>query len=157
MKKKTVKANPIAFFRKANEARLKPIKASMKRFALGGPPEGGDETSPAGQAQGKSALTAEEIERRKQEQRAKQLGAMTGKQYRQEKKGIKRQQKLDRIASGKQGDRVDNIIKTVGSGIEAVGNFATTVKNTREAFGPKEQKKGGAVKKMSKGGSTKRR
>jgi hypothetical protein len=165
--KKNNKVNPLTHFNniKADSYRrahnqMSNFKNSVKRYALGGgpgdpPKEETDGTSTAASSGGKSQLSAEEIERRRQEQRTKELGSMTGKQYRQEKKGIKRAQKLDRIASGKQAERVDNIIKSVGSGIEAAGNFADVVKSGREAFGPKQQRKGGSVKKMSKGGSLK--
>jgi hypothetical protein len=75
---------------------------------------------------------------------------MTGKQFRAEKRGVKRAQKLDRISSGKQGDRVDNVIRAVASGAEAASSAANAIKNTREAVG--KMKKGGAMKKYKTGG-----
>ena len=112
--------------------------AKMKKYANGG--EGDDPVTPTKSTSATSATKS-----------ASQLGSMTGKQYRQEKKGIKRAQKLERIATGKQGDRVDNVIKAVGAGAEAVANVAGAVGKTREAFGP-NKKMGGSVKKMQNGG-----
>ena len=83
---------------------------------------------------------------------AKTLGSMSGKDYRQLKKGVKREQKLARIESGQQGDRVDNVIRAVASGAEAASSAANAVKSTREAVG--KMKKGGAVKKYQDGGRT---
>jgi len=109
--------------------------AKMKKYAKGGE---GDEPT-------KSAATTSSTKS------ASQLASMSGKEYRQEKKGIKRAQKLERIASGKQGDRVDNVIKAVGSGAEAVANVAGAVKDSREAFAPR-QKMGGRTKSTYKTG-----
>jgi hypothetical protein len=78
------------------------------------------------------------------------LGSMSGKDYRQLKKGVKREQKLARIESGQQGDRVDNVIKAVASGAEAASSAANAVRSTREAVG--KMKKGGAMKKYKTGG-----
>jgi hypothetical protein len=83
---------------------------------------------------------------------AKTLGSMSGKDYRQLKKGVKREQKLARIESGQQGERVDNVIRAVASGAEAASSAANAVKSTREAVG--KMKKGGTMKKYQDGGRT---
>lgn len=80
--------------------------------------------------------------------RSSQLGSMTGKQYRQEKRGVKREAKLDRIKSGKQGDRVDNVVKAVGATAEAVANVTDAVNSVRSGL----KKNGGAAKKIYKTG-----
>jgi hypothetical protein len=77
-----------------------------------------------------------------------ELGAMTRKDYRQLKKGAKREAKLERIKSGKQGDRVDNVIKAVGSGAEAVANVTNAVNSVRSTV----RKTGGVAKKTYKTG-----
>lgn len=80
--------------------------------------------------------------------RSSQLGSMTRKQYRQEKRGVKREAKLERIKSGKQGDRVDNVIKAVGAGAEAVANVTDAVNSVRSGL----KKNGGAANKIYKTG-----
>lgn len=141
------KPNPLKFFNDNRAAAYKKAggaiaeyKKSLKRFQgdVGGSQVSSTTPTTTGQTdeQKKAADAA----------RAKELAAMSGKQFRQEKRGIKRAQKLDRIASGKQGERVDNIIKAVGSSAEAVGKVAGAVKSTREAFEPRQQKKGGSVR-----------
>lgn len=79
-----------------------------------------------------------------------QLGAMSGKDYRQEKKGIKRAAKLDRIASGKQGDRADNIIKGVSAGVEVVANATRAARDAKDVFS--KQQLGGRTKSTYKTG-----
>jgi hypothetical protein len=146
---KKTKEHPVTFFRKANEARQKVVNSSMKKFALGGPEGGPDDKKSSSESDSKTSASTEQTEAQKKAQvaaRASQLASMSGKQYRQEKRGYKRAKKLEDIQSGKQGERVDNVIKAVGSGAEAVANVAGAVKSTRQAFGPREQKRGGVVK-----------
>ena len=152
MKKNNNKPNPLKFFNDNRAAAYKKAggamteyKKSLKKFQgdVGGSQVG--PTAPTTTAPATTGQT-EEQKQAAAAARASQLASMSGKQFRQEKRGIKRAQKLDRIASGKQGERVDNIIKAVGSGAEAVGKVAESVKSTREAFEPRQQKKGGPVR-----------
>jgi hypothetical protein len=119
-----------------------------KKYANGGPTEPekkASEPQPVKAEDKVSAMVAGKT--------ASDYAKMTGKQYRAEKRGVKRSQKLDRISSGKQGDRVDNVIRAVASGAEAASSAANAIKNTREAVG--KMKKGGTMKKMQKGGTMK--
>lgn len=119
--------------------------AKRKRYSKGGPTEPektqSKEEAPKSESNSTSVSSAA---------RASQLGSMTGKQYRQEKRGVKRAQKLERIASGKQGDRVDNVIKAVASGAQAAADVAGAISDTRNAL--KKQSNGGATKKTYKTG-----
>jgi hypothetical protein len=83
---------------------------------------------------------------------AKTLGSMSGKDYRTIKKGVKREQKLARIESGKQGERVDNVIRAVASGADAASSTLRAAQSAKDLM---KNKKGGSVKKMATGGSLK--
>lgn len=78
-----------------------------------------------------------------------QLASMPRSEYRDLKKGAKREAKLNRISSGKQGDRMDNIIRTGAGVVESAARIS------RAAADMKKGKKGGSVKKMAAGGSLK--
>lgn len=145
---KSDKSNPIKFFREQNENRAKVVKTSLKKMQLAGPVNEGTEnvSKPTNSASEPTEAQRQAAARA----RAAQLATMSGKEYRQEKKGTKRAQKLERISSGRQGERVDNVIKAVGAGAEAISNVAGAVKGSREAFSPREQKRGGAVKRPKK-------
>jgi len=80
---------------------------------------------------------------------AQTLGAMSGKDYRQIKKGVKREQKLARIESGKQGERVDNVIRAVASGADAASSTLRAAQSAKDLM---KNKKGGSVKKYQNGG-----
>jgi hypothetical protein len=82
---------------------------------------------------------------------AQTLGSMSGKDYRQLKKGVKREQKLARIESGKQGERVDNVIRAVASGADAASSTLRAAQSAKDLM---KNKKGGAVKKYKTGGMT---
>ncbi len=115
-----------------------------KKYANGGP------TEPEKKASEPQPVTAQDKVNAAVGKTASDYAKMTGKEYRAEKRGIKRAQKLDRIASGKQGDRVDNVIKAVASGAEAASSAANAIRSTREAVG--KMKKGGTMKKYKTGG-----
>lgn len=85
---------------------------------------------------------------------AKTLGSMSGKDYRTLKKGVKREQKLVRLESGKQGERVDNVIRAVASGADAASATLRAAQSAKELM---KNKKGGTIKKYQDGGTTKTR
>jgi hypothetical protein len=116
-----------------------------KKYANGGPTEPEKKAS-----EPQPVKTEDKISDMAAGKTASDYAKMTGKEYRAEKRGIKRAQKLDRISSGKQGDRVDNVIRAVASGAEAASSTANAIKNTREAVG--KMKKGGTMKKYKTGG-----
>jgi hypothetical protein len=161
---KSNKQNPITFFRKSFEDREKRIKSSMKKYAKGGPgdPPGTATTTTTGTTTTSPGGPPEKTEEQKAveakaaaDARAKALGAMTNKQYRQEKKGIKRSKKLERIASGEQAERTNAIINAIGAGANAASTMMETVVKGKETFG--KQRRGGTIvkKKMAMGGATK--
>ena len=78
----------------------------------------------------------------------KTLASMPRSEYRDLKKGARREAKLNRIQSGAQSERVDNIVRGVASTAEAAARI------TQAAADLKKQKRGGTVKKYAKGGST---
>jgi hypothetical protein len=119
--------------------------AKMKKYGKGGPTEP-EKTQPK-----EETTKSESPAATSSPSRSNQLGSMTGKQYRQEKRGVKREAKLERIKSGKQGDRVDNVIKAVGAGAEAVANVTDAVKSVRGPITPR-QKMGGRTKSTYKTG-----
>jgi hypothetical protein len=80
-----------------------------------------------------------------------QLAQMSRGDYRDLKKGAKREAKLNRISSGKQGERVDNLIRTGAGVVESAARIS------RAAADMKKEKKGGSVKKYQGGGTTKTR
>jgi len=82
---------------------------------------------------------------------AQTLGSMSGKDYRTLKKGVKREQKLARIESGKQGERVDNVIRAVASGADAASSTLRAAQSAKELI---KNKKGGTIKKYQGGGYT---
>ena len=116
-----------------------------KKYANGGPTEPEKKTSET-----QPVKTEDKVASVTTAKTASDYARMTGKEYRAEKRGVKRAQKLDRIASGKQGDRVDNVIKAVAAGADAASSAASAVKNTREAIG--KMKNGGTMKKYKTGG-----
>ena len=69
-----------------------------------------------------------------------QLAQMSRSDYRDIKKGAKREAKLNRITSGKQGDRVDNLIRTGAGVVESAARIS------RAAADMKKGKKGGSLK-----------
>lgn len=139
--KNNKKENPLTFFRKVNEARLKPFKASMKKFALGGPPEGGDDTSPAST---KGAKSPDQIAKDAEAAKLKNYANMSRKDFRNEKRGVKRMKKIEDIKSGKQGERRDKVIDAVGNVANAASTVVNTISSAKSLF-PK--KRGGSVKK----------
>ncbi len=141
MKKKTVKANPIAFFRKANEARLKPIKASMKRFALGGPPEGGDETSPSNSKAGK---TSDQLAKEAEAARLSKYAKMSRKDFRDEKRGVRRMKKIEDIKSGERAERTGKVVDAIGNVANAASTIVNATSTAKDIF--KKQKMGGSIK-----------
>jgi hypothetical protein len=122
--------------------------AKMKKYGKGGPTEP-EKTQPKGETTKSESPAAPAAT--SSASRSSQLGSMTGKQYRQEKRGVKREAKLERIKSGKQGDRVDNVIKAVGAGAEAVANVTDAVNSVRGGMTPR-QKMGGRTKSTYKTG-----
>jgi hypothetical protein len=166
---KTNKTNPLAFFRKSYEDREKRIKSSLKKFAKGGPgdppaypasstnttnPPATSTTTPAPPAPAAEKTEEQKAAEAKSEAQAKaaSLGAMSNKEYHKVKKGIKRAKKLERIESGAQGERVDNVIKAIGSGAEAASGVIQTINQGKEIF---NKKRGGMIakKKMAPGGT----
>jgi hypothetical protein len=141
MKKKTVKTNPIAFFRKANEDRLKPIKASMKRFALGGPPEGGDETSPSNSKAGK---TSDQLAKEAEAARLSKYANMSRKDFRNEKRGVRRMKKIEDIKSGERAERTGRVVGAIGDVANAASTIVNAASSAKGLF--EKQKKGGSVK-----------
>ena len=87
---------------------------------------------------------------------------MSNKEYRAEKKGVKRTKKLEDIASGANRERADKLLNTVGN-IAAtaanVTNVVSDIKNRKNnnsgGGGTPPFKKGGATKKMQSGGGIK--
>lgn len=120
-------------------------KTGMKKYGKGGPTEP-EKTQPKGETTKSESPAAPAAT--SSVSKSSQLAAMTGKQYRQEKRGVKREAKLERIRSGKQGDRVDNVIKAVGAGAEAVANVTDAVNSVRGGI----KKNGGVAKSTYKTG-----
>ena len=81
---------------------------------------------------------------------ASDLAAMSRKEYRDLKQGANRAAKLDRIASGKRGDRADNIIKGVSAGVEVVANATRAARDAKDVFS--KQQLGGRTKSTYKTG-----
>lgn len=158
---KNKKVNPLTHFNNLKAAAVKRGQTQManftKKMRLGGEGEP-EETKPPAPKENSTEKKGEGAAS------ATQLGSMSNKEFRQIKKGEKRKQKLERISSGKQGERVDNVIKAVGAGAEAIGNVAGSIKDVKGIFGPPEQKKGGVINRRTtsrpiakKGGSVKRK
>lgn len=114
-----------------------------KKYANGGPTEPEKKTS-----EPQPVKTEDKVASVAAGKTASDYARMTGKEFRAEKRGVKRAQKLDRIKSGKQGERVDNVIRAVASGADAAASAANAVKSTREAVG--KMKKGGMVNSNTK-------
>ena len=145
MKKKIVKESPLTFFRKADEARLKPFKASMKRFALGGPPEGGDEKLPTKPKVGK---TADQIAKEAEAAKLSKYANMSRKDFRNEKKGVKRMKKLEDIKSGARAERTGKVIDAVGNVANAASTIVNAASTAKGIF--EKQKMGGSIKRKRK-------
>jgi len=147
MKKKTVKESPLTFFRKSNEARLKPIKASMKRFALGGgnPPDGVDETSPSNSKAGK---TPDQIAKEAEAAKLTKYANMSGKEFRKEKRGVRRMKKIEDIKSGELTERRGKVIDAVGNVANAASTIVNAASSAKGIF--EKQKMGGSVKRKRK-------
>jgi hypothetical protein len=145
MKKKTVKESPLTFFRKSHEARQKPFIASMKKFALGGPPEGGDETSPATQ---KGGASADKIAKEAEAARLSKYANMSRKDFRNEKKGAKRVRKIEDIKSGARAERAGNAVEAIGNVANAASTIVNAASTAKDIF--KKQKMGGSIKRKNK-------
>jgi len=159
--KQNKKINPLIHFNNLKAAAVKRGQAQManftKKMRLGGEGEP-EETKPPAQKENDTEKKEESAVS------ATKFGAMSNKEFRQLKKGEKRKAKIERISSGKQGERVDNVIKAVGAGAEAIGNVAGSIKDIKGVFGPSQQKRGGVINRRTtsrpiakKGGSVKRK
>ena len=148
--KKTIKGKTTIVTLKPSSIKeaLKYGGAKMKKYGKGGPTEP-EKTQPKGETTKSESPAAPAATSAASS--SSQRGSMTGKQYRQEKRGVKREAKLERIKSGKQGDRVDSIINAVGAGAEAVANVTDAVNSVRGPINPR-QKMGGRTKSTYKTG-----
>jgi hypothetical protein len=140
MVKKTVNGKTTTVTLKPSSIKEAFRKGGIKKFGKGGIND--EEEKPKSPSNNSNTSTSSSGKS------ANELGSMTGKQYRQEKRGVKRQAKLDRIKSGKQGDRVDSIINAVGAGAEAVANVTDAVNSVRTGL----KKNGGTAKSTYKTG-----
>lgn len=145
MKKKTIKESPLTFFRKSNEARLKPFRASIKRFALGGPPEGKDETSPANSKAGK---TEDQIAKEAEAAKINKYANMSRKDFRIEKRGVKRMKKLEDIKSGERAERTGKVVDAIGNVANAASTIVNAASTAKGIF--EKQKMGGSIKRKRK-------
>lgn len=140
--KKTVNGKTTTVTLKPSSIKEAFRKGGIKKFGKGGIND--EEEKP------KSPSNTSDKSNTSSTKSASELGAMSRKEYRQEKRGIKRQQKLDRIASGAQGERTDNIIKAVAAGAETASKVADAVSATRGAL--KKERNGGVAKSTYKTG-----
>jgi hypothetical protein len=146
--KKTDKPNPLKFFNdnkamayKKAGGEMAAFKNSLKRMNNGGE-TGTEEGSPKSSSETTTTSSPAPAP-------APNFATMTNKEYKQYKKGVKREKKIENIKSGKQTERVDNIIKAVGSGAEAISNVAGAVQKGKQIFGNNNngpQRKGGIIK-----------
>lgn len=148
--KKNNKVNPLTHFNNLKAAAVKRGQAQMsnfiKKMSLGGPPEGEQPASPAA-AQG--TKSSDEIAKDREKAEIAKYANMSRKDFRKEKQGARRIQRLNAIKSGDRAERTGKIIDAVGNVANAASTIVSTASNAKDAFG-KQQKLGGSVKRKRK-------